>query len=105
MGRRVLEGAVTGGVIGLLSVFGAEVSLLAMVPGLGPETQLLIPPIVWGLVVGWTVTGARECLGGHQGLATTLRQRWPLAVGVVLVLVNSVGPVLVMQMALVGQAP
>jgi len=73
--------------------------VVGFVPGLGPETRLLIPPVVWGLVVGWTITGARECLGGHQDLAITLRLRWPLAVGVVLVLVNSIGPVLVMQMA------
>jgi len=99
LGRRVLEGAVTGGVIGLLSVYGIEVAVVGFVPGLGPETRLLIPPVVWGLVVGWTITGARECLGGHQDLAITLRLRWPLAVGVVLVLVNSIGPVLVMQMA------
>jgi len=102
LSRRVLEGAVTGGVIGLLSVYGIEVAIVGLVPGLGPETQLLVPPIAWGLVVGWTITGTRECLQGPQGLATALRQRWPLAVGVILVLVNAVGPVLVMQMAYAG---
>lgn len=102
LARRVLEGAVTGGVIGLLSVFGMEVAVVGLVPGLGPETQLLIPPVVWGLVVGWTITGTRECLQGPQGLGIALRQRWPLGVGVILVLVNSAGPVLVMQTAYAG---
>ena len=105
LGHRLLEGAVTGGVIGLLSAYGAEVALAGLVAGLAPETRLLLPPVVWGLVVGWTVAGARECLQGPQGLATALHQRWPLALAVVLVLVNCVGPVLVLQTAYAAQAP
>jgi len=104
LGRRVLEGAVTGGAIGLLSAYGVEVSHLTAVPGASPEAQAVLPPVVWGLVVGWAVTGSREVLGGPLDLAAALRQRWPLALGVLLVLVNSVGPVLMVQMAYGGSS-
>jgi len=96
LARRVLEGAVTGGVIGLLAAFGAEVSTVGMVAGMEPETMLIVPPVVWGAVVGWTVTGGRECLSGSQDLAAALRERWPLVVGVILVVVNAVGSVITM---------
>ena len=97
LARRVLEGAVTGGVVGLLSVFAVEASVLGLLAGLNPEAPLLGAPIIWGAVVGWTVTGGRECLRGPQSLGAALRARWPLLAAVAIVLINAVGPVLLTQ--------
>ena len=94
---RVLEGAVTGGLIGLLAVFAVEAAVMGFAGGFQTETRLLASPAIWGAVIGFAVSGGRTCLGGGGTLSENFLPRWPLAVGVVLVLVNVIGPVLLMQ--------
>ena len=94
---RVIEGGLTGAFIGLASAYAAEIGLLGSATDLFGVGGTVVPAAVCGFVVGFTLKGTAALIAGTGPLADRLRSRWPLAVAVLLVLVNTLGPVLLLQ--------
>ena len=84
-------------------VFGVVVAIalvscsLWLVPGASLVTRTLLTPVICGLVAGLILRGVEASLSGPGNPAENLCRRWPLAALVLVVLLNALGPVLVVQ--------
>lgn len=92
---RVIRGGISGGYIGLVYAFGAEITLLGYAAGFSPAVRTVIPPAICGLVIGLTLRGGELLLAGQ--IREQWRRYWPLVLLALVVLVNAVGPVLLVQ--------
>lgn len=92
---RVIRGGISGGYISLVYAFGAEITLLGYAAGFSPAVRTMIPPAVCGLVIGLTLRGGELLFSGHT--CEQWRRYWPLILLALVVLVNAVGPVLLVQ--------
>ncbi|MFA6109265.1 MAG: hypothetical protein WDA75_10910 [Candidatus Latescibacterota bacterium] len=92
---RMIRGGISGGYISLVYAFGAEIGLLGYAAGFSPAVRTMVPPAVCGLVIGLTLRGGELLLSGP--VFQQWRRYWPLILLALVVLVNAVGPVLLVQ--------
>ena len=91
----MIRGGISGGYISLVYAFGAEITLLGYAAGFSPAVRTMIPPAICGLVIGLTLRGGELLLNGP--VSQQWRRYWPLILLALVVLVNAMGPVLLVQ--------
>ncbi|MCC7265223.1 MAG: hypothetical protein IT369_22175 [Candidatus Latescibacteria bacterium] len=94
---RTIRGGLAGGVIGLACVYAAQVAILGYVGGISVAGWTVLAPTVCGLVIGLCLSGADLFFAGSVSLREQWRRYWPLALLVMAVLLNALGPVLLVQ--------
>ena len=92
---RVIRGGLSGGYIGLVCVFAGEIELLAYAAGMAPGIRTVLTPAICSAVIGLTLRGIELLLAGP--VDEQWRRYWPLVLLVMVVLINAVGPVLLVQ--------
>jgi hypothetical protein len=78
-------------------VFAGEIELLGLgyAAGIGPGIRTAMTPMICGAVIGLTLRGIELLLAGP--VDEQWRRYWPLVLLALVVLINAVGPVLVVQ--------
>jgi hypothetical protein len=94
---RTIRGGLAGGVIGLAGVYAAQVAILGYVGGITVAGWTVLAPTVCGLVIGLCLSGADLFFASSISLWEQWRRYWPLALLVLAVLINALGPVLLVQ--------
>lgn len=94
---RVIRGGLAGGVIGLAGVYAAQVAILGYVGGVSVFGWTVLAPTACGLVIGLCMKGADLFFAGSASLREQWQRYWPLALLILAVLINALGPVLLVQ--------
>ena len=92
---RIIRGGLSGGYIGLVCVFAAEIELMGYVSGMSPGIRTALIPAVCGAVIGLTLRGGELLFAGL--VTEQWRRYWPLILMALVVLINAIGPVLLVQ--------
>ena len=90
-----MRGGLSGGYIGLIYVFAAEIELLGYVVVGSFVVRTTLTPAVYGAVIGLTLRGAELLFAGS--VTKQWRRYWPLITFVLVILINAIGPVLLVQ--------
>lgn len=94
---RTIRGGLAGGVIGLAGVYAAQVAILGYVGGISVAGWTVLAPTICGLVIGLCLRGTDLFFAGSASLREQWRRYWPLALLALAVLINALGPVLLVQ--------
>lgn len=95
LANRVIRGGLSGGFVGLVCVFAAEIELMGHAAGASPLMRTMLPPAICGAVIGLTLRGAELLFAGK--VTVQWWRYWPLILMALVVLINAVGPVLLVQ--------
>lgn len=94
---RIIRGGLAGAFIGLAGVYAAQVAILGYVGGISAVGWTVVAPTTCGLVIGLFLRGADLFFAGSLTLREQWQRYWPLALLVMAVMVNALGPVLLVQ--------
>ena len=92
---RIIRGGLSGGFIGLVCVFAAQIEFIGYAAGIPLGARTVLSPTLCGLIIGLTLRGAELLFAGS--VTEQWRRYWPLITFALIVLINAIGPVLLVQ--------